>query len=494
MQTLAFDGRMGASGDMLLAALLAAGADPAALDPVEAALDVRYEVGETDRNGIAAVTVDVVLTGGVAERDDAQQEGNGDANDGADAENHEDSDDHRGHSHEADDRHHGDQDHHEDHGHGDHNHDDHDHGDHERHHEHHDHDHTHAEGHGPSRTYDEVVGIVEGMGLSAAVTERALAIFEILGEAEAAVHGSALHETHFHEVGADDAIADVVGACLLLDDLDVERVVTTPLSTGGGTVSMSHGTYPVPTPAVVEIAERADWELQGGPVDAELLTPTGAAILAQVAEGVDRLPPLSIESSGYGAGGYSFPDHPNVLRAIVGAGQGGLDCQPISVLETNVDDVSPEVLGTLQESLAEVGARDVSIVPLGMKKSRPGHLVRVICKPEATEAVARRLAAETGTLGVRETGASHRWVADRQMATVAINLGPGIGTPDSAAGETVEVAVKVATDEDGAVVDVSAEFEDARSLAAAADLPVREVIRRAEAAAHDAIDEGRLEL
>ena len=478
MRTLAFDGRMGASGDMLLAALVAVGADPDALAPVEAALDVSYDIAETDRNGIASVIVEVLRTEDAAasptdeeqshDHDDSHAPGHDHAL--GDSQEHAHSHDH-GHSHQHD----------HSHGHSDET-------------DEADHDHTHAEGHGPSRSYDEVVAIVEEMGLSDGVTERALDIFEILGDAEAAVHGTDLHSTHFHEVGADDAIADVVGAVLLLDDLDVERVVTTPVATGGGTVSMSHGTYPVPTPAVVEIAERADWELLGGPVDAELLTPTGAAILAEVAEGVERLPPLSIEDSGYGAGGYSFDEHPNVLRAIIGAGTGGLDCQPISVLETNVDDVSPEVLGNLQESLADVGARDVSIVPLSMKKSRPGHLVKVVCAPADAEQIARRLAAETGSLGIRETGTSHRWVADRQLATVAIGLGDGIGNDGTAAGETVEVTVKVATDESGAVLDVSAEFEDARSVAAVADLPVREVIRRAEAAAHDAIDEGRLEL
>ncbi|SDM60304.1 hypothetical protein SAMN04487949_2224 [Halogranum gelatinilyticum] len=444
MHTLAFDGRMGASGDMLLAALIAAGADPDALAPVEDALDVRYEVGETDKNGIRAATVDVLLTGDSGDGDDE-----GDA--GSDEHGHDDGSqeshnhDHHEHSHDE----------------SDHTHDGHD-----------DHDHTHAEGHGPHRTYAEVVELVEDMALPTNVERDARAVFEILGEAESSVHGTNLEETHFHEVGADDAIADIVGACLLVDDLGVERVVTTPLATGGGEVDIAHGVYPVPTPAVVEIAQRADWSLQGGPVEAELLTPTGAAILAHFAEGVESLPPLKLEESGYGAGGYTFPDHPNVLRTLVGDGGGRLSRDEITVLETNLDDAAPEVLGSLQETLTAVGARDVSILPATMKKSRPGHLVKVIVKPEDAERVARKLAEETGTLGIREHGAGHRWVASRAFETATLEI----------EGEHYDVVVKVASDAAGDVYDYSAEYDDALAVALDTDLSVREVMRRAEEA------------
>ena len=441
MRTLAFDGRMGAAGDMILGALLAAGADRDALAPVEQALDVEYGVSAVDRNGISSTGVEVLLTG--APTDGGEDHGQ-DSDHGHTGHDHDDG----GHSHSSDHNQSND-----DHGHS------------------HDADnHTHAEGHGPHRTYPEVVDIVEGMDLPAAVEADALAIFEILGEAEAAVHGTDLDETHFHEVGADDAIADIVGAALLVADLGVERVVTTPLSAGGGTVSMSHGTYPAPTPAVVEIAERADWALQGGPVETELLTPTGAAILAHVAEGVDRLPSLTVEGSGYGAGAREFDDRPNVLRATVGGGSGGLRRDDITVLETNLDDAAPEVLGDLQRSLSAAGARDVSIVPLTMKKARPGHLVKVICKPADADRVARRLAEETGTLGIREHGAGHRWVAERAFETVTLDIG----------GESYELTVKLASDTDGGVYDVSCEFDDAAAVADATDLPVRAVMRRAE--------------
>jgi hypothetical protein len=463
MRTLAFDGRMGASGDMLLGALLAAGADPAVLDPVEAALPVRYDVGETEKNGIRATRVVVRLTDGSG---DADGEGSDDHQHGGDHEQHDDGVDRdHSHVHEHDDA--------EGHDHHEHGHDhetgrDHHHHDHE---EGHDHDGPHAEGHGALRSYPEVVDLVESMGLPAAVESDALAVFELLGEAEAEVHGTDLVETHFHEVGADDAVADVVGVCLLLADLDLERVVTTPLATGGGEVSMSHGTYPVPTPATVNLASEASWSLRGGPVEMELLTPTGAALLAHLAEGVDALPTTRVERSGYGAGGYDVPEYPNVLRAVVGERRDGLRREPVRVLETTVDDVAPEVLGSLHETLAAVGARDVSVVPTTMKKSRPGHLVKVVVRAEDAERVAQRLAEETGTLGVRETGVRHRFVADRAFETATVEVD----------GEPHEVTVKVAS-AGGERFDASAEFDDALAVARETGLPVREVMRRAEAA------------
>ena len=429
MRTLAFDGRLGASGDMLLGALLAVGADRSVLDPVESTLPVRYAVDSTVKNGIAATTVDVLLT-------------DGSADDSADAEvehAHTYTHDHN-HSHAHDDGH--------------------------------SHDHTHAEGHGPHRSYTEVVDIVESMALPESVEADALGAFQLLGEAEAAVHGEPLGEIGFHEVGADDAIADIVGAALLVDDLDVERIVTTPLSVGGGSREMSHGTYPIPGPAVLEIAERADWSITGGPIEAELLTPTGAAILAQLAEGVDTLPALSVETSGYGAGEFTFDSHPNVLRATLGDAGSRLARDSITVLETNLDDASPELLGGLQETLTAAGARDVSILPVTMKKSRPGHLVKVICKPEDAERVAHRLALETGTLGIREHGAGHRWTAERRFETVDLSVD----------GEEYEVNVKIASTTDGGVYDVSAEYDDAAAVAGETGRPIGEIMRRAEAA------------
>ncbi|ELZ55881.1 MULTISPECIES: nickel pincer cofactor biosynthesis protein LarC [unclassified Haloferax] len=475
MRLLAFDGRMGASGDMLLGALVAAGADPSVLSPVEDALDVTYRVHEVDKNGILATKVDVLLA--EADGGDPRGEGHGDdhrrlradGDDGADSDDAEHSHQHQyhhhDHAHDEEQIHHDGDDSHE-HSHG------HDHG-----HSHSHDDHTHAEGHGPHRTYPEVVDLVESMSLPSGVVADATAIFRVLGEAEAEVHGTDLDATHFHEVGADDAIADVVGVCLLLDDLDVDRVVTGPVAVGGGEAEMSHGTYPVPAPAVLNITAAADWSVRGGPVEAELLTPTGAAILAHLAEGVETLPSMSVESSGYGAGGWEFPDHPNVLRAVVGDGGSRLVRDEITVLETNLDDAPPEVLGSLQATLKDAGARDVTVVPTTMKKSRPGHLVKVVVKPEDAERVAYRLAVETGTLGIREHGAGHRWTARREFETATLDID----------GDDYEVSVKVASDADGVVYDRSAEYDDALAVANETGVPVREIMRRAvDAVASDA--------
>jgi uncharacterized protein (TIGR00299 family) protein len=424
MKTLAFDGRTGASGDMILGALIAAGADSDVLRPVETTLDVRYEINEVVKSGISSTSVEVVLTDDLHGEDDA-------------------------HDHDHDENHHT------------HDGDEHDSGGHE----------PHAEGAGPHRSYREVCELVASMGLDPEIEERATEIFTILGEAEAAVHGEDLDTIHFHEVGADDAIADIVGAVLLLLDLDPNQVVTTPLATGGGTVEMSHGTYPVPGPAVVEIAEQAEWSIRGGPIERELLTPTGAAILAVIAEGVETLPELRVSGVGYGAGNADFSARPNVLRAIYGT-DGGLIREEITVLETNVDDASPEILGGLQETLVKAGARDVSILPATMKKARPGHLVKVICRPEDARQIARRLAAETGTLGVRAVPGTHRWIAHRKIESIEIEFD----------GTKYELDMKIASDDSGKIYDVSAEYDDAAHVADETGRPIREVLGHAESA------------
>lgn len=397
MTTVSFDGRMGASGDMLLGALLDAGADRAVLAPIEAAIDVSFDVERVVTHGIAARKVTV--------------------GSGANA----------------------------------------------------------AAGSGPHRHYEEVVEIVRAMDLERDVERRALAAFQLLGEAEAAVHGASLADTHFHEVGADDAIADVTGVMALLGDIDPEHVVTGPLSTGDGEVTTGHGVYPIPPPAVVEIAGRSSLTLRGGPVDRELLTPTGAAILGTIAEGVETLPPMRIADSGYGVGDHEFESRPNVLRAMIGPSTGRLRREEIRVLETNLDDTTPEILGHLQDRLREAGALDVACVPMTMKKSRPGHLITVVVQPADAERIARTLAAETGTLGVRSSGVSHRWTAKRELRTVEIDID----------GETFEVDVKVASDTEGEILDRSAEFDDAAAVARVVERPVREIMRLAEAAAAD---------
>lgn len=333
--------------------------------------------------------------------------------------------------------------------------------------------HHHGEGAGPHRTLAEVLEIIDSIPLDPSIRTDAEAAFQLLATAEAAVHGTSIEDTHFHEVGADDAIADVLGTLLVLADLDPDRVLTTAAATGSGEVETSHGIYPIPPPAVAEIGSRSGLRFVGGPVEAELLTPTGATLLASVADHVDTVPPMTIDAIGYGTGTRSFDERPNTLRALVGTIDGNLTRESIAVLETNVDDTSPEVIGHLQRRLRQAGAFDVAVVPLTMKKSRPGHLIRVITSPTDEERIARLLAEETGTLGIRSVAAAHRWVTDRDVTTVEIDV----------EGNMHPVDVKIGLDTAGAVIDVSAEYEDAATIAQASAVPVREVMRRAETAA-----------
>ncbi|ERG95399.1 nickel pincer cofactor biosynthesis protein LarC [Haloquadratum walsbyi] len=488
MSLLVFDGQMGASGDMILAALISAGASPDVLSPIEDALGIRYVIDTETKGGIAATRVRIVVDSETTHTH-SENQSIGHKRDQGQAHTHDESWTNEQHTHnttESDDHTHSyDGDDTKSHNHG------------------HDHDESdEIEGHGPTRSYKEVIEIVEGMGLDADVESTARKIFNQLGTAEAAVHGTSLSSTQFHEVGADDAIADIVGAVLLLTDLDIDQVYVTPVSTGSGEITMSHGSFSVPPPAVVEIAGEATWSLRGGPVEAELLTPTGAAILAHIAEGVRTLPALDVTTTSYGAGGYDFEEYPNVLRAIVGRSPTStvsdvsidassvdesqsvsetdeftFDRESIVVLETNLDDATPEVLGSLQKTLTDVGALDVTIVPTAMKKSRPGHLIKVIVKPDDASGVAQRLAAETGTLGIREHPARHRWRADRKLQTITLTVDDN----------EYEITVKIASDGDGIVYDYSAEYDDALAVATTTGRPVREIRRQAEAAARSIV-------
>jgi uncharacterized protein (DUF111 family) len=207
----------------------------------------------------------------------------------------------------------------------------------------------------------------------------------------------------------------------------------------------------------------------GGPVDAELLTPTAAAILAEIGTPVERLPTVDIDGVGYGAGAREFPTEANVLRLLRGRVGGPLRREQISVLETNVDDVSPEIIGGLQDRLTAVGAHDVSILPLTMKKSRPGHLIQVIAPPEAAGHIAAALARETGTLGIRERIQAHRSVADRRFTTVQLRID----------GYEHEVVIKEAMTADGAALGASVEYASAAAVAADSDRSTAEIIARA---------------
>jgi uncharacterized protein (TIGR00299 family) protein len=235
------------------------------------------------------------------------------------------------------------------------------------------------------RHLKHILEIIARSGLPARAKQNAAAVFQRLGEAEAKVHDIPLDNVHFHEVGAVDSICDIVGACVGLDLLDVGAVYSSAVNVGSGTVRTEHGVLPVPAPATSEL-------LTGKPIYArgpslELTTPTGAAIAATLAAEFGALPPMRVIASGYGAGDYDFPEHANVLRVLIGETSGAKESTTVTVLEANIDDSSPQVLGYAMERLLETGALDVTLTSVLMKKNRPGTLLRVIGRPEDQEAV-----------------------------------------------------------------------------------------------------------
>ncbi|WP_406657860.1 nickel pincer cofactor biosynthesis protein LarC [Methanolobus sp. ZRKC2] len=319
-----------------------------------------------------------------------------------------------------------------------------------------------------SRHYSEIVDVVKNAGLPAVVEQSVLGVFSILAEAESKVHGLPLEELHFHEVGQKDALADVIGSCFAIHEVAADSVFCTPANVGGGMVRAAHGVMAVPAPATLEILRQSDLSFYGRG-SMEMLTPTGAAILAYFAKPLENLPRGKVRSVGYGAGDADTED-PNVLRSMIMDVQDTLSRDTIEILETNVDDVTGEILGSLFEKLLSVGARDVTITPATMKKGRSGHIIKVITKPENSDRVARELMKETGTLGIRVIPTRHRYVADRRMDRVNISVGS----------REFKVAVKIAQDKSGEILHMSAEYEDCRRVAEEVKLPLKEVIRRVE--------------
>jgi hypothetical protein len=329
------------------------------------------------------------------------------------------------------------------------------HGDHHHHHE-------HAPEHG--RSVREIRRLITRAKLVPAVRDRALAIFEALAAAEGKVHGIDPDDVHFHEVGAVDAIVDVTGVAVGLHRLGVERVTCTPLPLGHGSVHSDHGMLPLPAPATLEL-------LRGVPVvpagiDWETVTPTGAAIVRAVVDEFCTLPAMQVEAIGIGAGNERSWGLPNVLRAVLGRGA-GFGGDRVVVLETHVDDLNPEHFEYLMERLFEAGALDVALMHLQMKKNRPGFAIRVLARPAEREVLARVLFAESTTLGVR-VAEMERVVLAREERKVATPFGA--------------IRVKIARDAAGRGTP-SAEYEDCKSAARRAGVPLREVVRAAEEAA-----------
>ena len=328
------------------------------------------------------------------------------------------------------------------------------------------------------RTLAEARSILAAATLAPHALDRALQIMEILASAEGRVHGVSGEVARFHEIGAMDALADIAGSSAALSSLAVDRVVVLPISVGSGTVVAAHGRLPVPAPATLEVLSASGLLWRGGPVEGELLTPTGAAILAGFAdEAAAEYPLIRAGASGYGAGTKDLAI-PNLLRTVVGvaAPKGAAGGHPhhdrVVQLETNVDDVTGEVLGGLLEILMEEGALDVAIVPALMKKGRPASLVQVLAKKEEAQRLARIVMKETGSLGVRVFPSLHRFVAEREEREVGFEI----------SGRPFRVRAKVSFLGDE-VLRIKAEHDDCRQIARESGLSLREVARRAEEAA-----------
>jgi pyridinium-3,5-bisthiocarboxylic acid mononucleotide nickel chelatase len=317
--------------------------------------------------------------------------------------------------------------------------------------------HVHSEEQKAHRHLSGIVKIIDRGELSEPAKRSAHAIFRRLGEAEAETHQVPIEKVHFHEVGAVDSIADIVGACVAFDQLGVAEVFCSPVNVGSGTVNTEHGTLPVPAPATARLLSGAPVYAQGPAM--ELTTPTGAAVAVTLATRFGPLPPMTIARTGHGAGTRDFPGQPNVLRVILGETTKADEALTVSVIEANIDDLNPQVLAWSAERLLESGALDVTIEPIIMKKGRPGTLLRVIAKPEDREMLAQQVFAETSTLGVRLYSVERR-VRARSFTEVDTPYG--------------KVRVKVSSEGDFAP-----EYEDCRKLAIESGAPLKQIIAEA---------------
>jgi uncharacterized protein (TIGR00299 family) protein len=378
MKTLYFDCFAGASGDMILGALVAAGVDPAALQAKLSLLSVQgfsVEFDKVDRSGLSATHARVLTA----------------------------------------------------------------------------HEHAH-------RHLGDILKIIFESGLSDGVKQRAGQIFNRLAEAEARVHNQPVEKIHFHEVGALDAIVDVVGASICFELLGIDRFVSSPLHVGSGTVEMAHGRFPVPPPAVTELLKGVPFystEIKG-----ELLTPTGAAIITTVCKEFGPIPTMTVEQTGYGAGTREYEKFPNVLRVLVGETQmRSSSDERLWMLETNIDDLSPQIVGHVMDRAFELGALDCYLTPVQMKKNRPGVLFSVLCADKDKESLLQLIFLETTSLGVRSYEVERR-ALERSIVRVETRYGP--------------IDVKVAH-LNGRVVNEMPEFDQCRLAARTANVPLKVV-------------------
>lgn len=425
----------GISGDMFLGALVDAGVPPELFTRTVEALgvDARLEISKVDRSGISATKVDVIVAGEKElprEEFWSQQE--------------------PAHSHTHDHKHN------------------------------HEHGHTHEHHHGrqsghahdparkqPHRGLTEIREIINQSSVSESARRRAIAIFTALGEAEARVHNTDVEAIHFHEVGAVDAIVDIVCAAVGSEALGVEEWICSPLNVGGGTVECAHGTFPIPAPATLELLRHAP--VYSGKIQKELVTPTGAAIVHVLARRFGTFPGMKTEKIAYGAGSRNPKNFPNVVRLTVGetgveeAEHAAVPTEEIAILEANVDDMTPQIFGYVMERALAAGALDVFGASVQMKKSRPGMLLTVLCRPEDKNRLTQLIFAETTTLGVRMRQETRATLARRHVA-VQTRWG--------------EVRMKLAGI-NGSISNYAPEYEDCRRIAEQQGVPLKTVMQEA---------------
>lgn len=315
------------------------------------------------------------------------------------------------------------------------------------------------------RHLSDIRRIIENSGVAPGAKDLALRIFTRLAEAEARVHNEPIEKVHFHEVGALDAIVDVVGAAICFDLMKIDRFVSSPLHVGSGMAQMAHGRFPVPPPAVTELLRGVPF--YSGDIKGELLTPTGAAIITTVCKEFGPIPRIKTDRTGYGAGTREYEDFPNVLRVLIGETEvdDSVD-ERLWMIETNLDDVSPQIIGHVMDRVFELGALDCYFTPVHMKKNRPGVLLSVLCRAEEKEVVLKLLFEETTTLGVRSYEVERRALR-RSVVQVETQFGP--------------IGVKVAH-LNGRVVNEMPEFEECREAAVRAGVPLKVVEEAARVA------------
>ena len=337
----------------------------------------------------------------------------------------------------------------------------HDHEGHDHHHEHprkQAHTHAHEERHhAVHRTLADIATLIDGSALSAPGKARAKELFQVLGAAEAAIHGTSMDQVHLHEVGALDSIIDIVGTVFAIESLQVDRIVSSPLNVGSGSITSAHGLYPVPAPATMRLLTGAP--IYSGPQRAEMVTPTGALLIQSYASGFGTIPPMRVGAIGYGAGSRDFADTPNVLRVLLGEADESAPARSVVVIEAEIDDMNPQIFGLLMDQLLAQGALDVFYTAIQMKKNRPGTLLTIVAAPDARQRLTATVFRETTTIGVRYREMT-RECLDRETVTVDTSLGP--------------IRFKVAR-RAGEVLNASPEFDDCVRIAQQHGKPVKDI-------------------